>query len=215
MEKRIGRSGVLWSRPTAARPGGNLLVMLHGATSSERDPFEQLVPLLPEDLIVSSPRGPVEEGGGYSWVSSEQSARATTDNAVAAVGNEIARSVLVWLDTLPAFETVGILGASQGACVAFQLLRAAPSRFDYAINLSGYLLPGSEEGDLDLRRNKPPVFWGRGDVDDVIPENYISRTAIWLRLHSTLTERIYEMGHNVSPAELDDVAAFVGQQVGH
>jgi phospholipase/carboxylesterase len=148
-------------------------------------------------------------------VSSEQSARATTDNAVAAVGNEIASSVLFWLNTLPAFETVGILGASQGACVAFQLLRAAPSRFEYAINLSGYLLPGWEEGDLDLRRDKPPVFWGRGDVDDVIPENYISRTAIWLRQHSTLTERIYEMGHNVSPAELDDVAAFVGEQVGH
>ncbi len=215
MAEGVGQSGVLWSRPKAAWPGGNMLVMLHGATSSERDPFERLVPLLPEDLIVSSPRGPVAEGGGYSWVSSEQRASATTENDIAALGNAIARSVLDWLDTLPALETIGILGASQGACVAFQMLRAAPSRFDYAINLSGYSLPGSEEGDTELQRSQPPVFWGRGDFDDVIPQDYISRTGIWLRQHSTLTERTYEMGHDVSPAELDDVAAFVDKQIGH
>ena len=94
------------------------------------------------------------------------------------------------------------------------MLRTAPSRFDYAINLSGYSLPGSEEGDLELQCSKPPVFWGRGDFDEVIPQDYISRTAIWLRQHSTLTERTYEMGHNVCPAELDDVAGFVDEQIG-
>lgn len=214
MAEGIGQSGVLWSTPKAARLGGNLLVMLHGAASSERDPFARLVPLLPEDLIVSSPRGPVAEGDGYSWVSPEKRASATTDSDVAAVGNEVARAVLDWLDTLPTFATIGILGASQGACVAIQMLRAAPSRFDYAINLSGYSLPGSGEGDLELQRNRPPVFWGRGDFDEVIPQDYISRTAIWLRQHSTLTERTYEMGHNVCPAELDDVAGFVDEQVG-
>jgi phospholipase/carboxylesterase len=156
----------------------------------------------------------VAEGDGYSWVSPETRASATTDTDVAAVGNEIARSVLGWLDTLPAFETVGILGASQGACVGFQLLRAAPSRFAYAINLSGYSLPGSEEGDRELQRGRPPVFWGRGDFDEVIPEDYISRTAHWLRRHSTLTERTYAMGHDVCPAELNDVAAFVDEQLG-
>ena len=44
------------------------------------------------------------------------------DSDLAALGNAIARSVLDWLDTLPAFETIGILGASRGgACVAFQV----------------------------------------------------------------------------------------------
>ena len=49
----------------------------------------------------------------------------------------------------------------------------------------------------------------------MIPQDYISRTGIWLRQHSTLTERTYEMGHNVCSAELDDVAAFVDEQIGH
>ena len=43
-----------------------------------------------------------------------ETASATTDRDVAAVGNEIARAVLDWLDTLLTFETIGILGASQG-----------------------------------------------------------------------------------------------------
>ena len=102
MADAVGHSGVLWSRPRAAQAGRNLLVMLHGATSSERDPFDRLVPLLREDLSVVAPRGPVAEGDGYSWVSPETRASATTDTDVAAVGNEIARSVLGWLDTLPA-----------------------------------------------------------------------------------------------------------------
>ena len=43
------------------------------------------------------------------------------DSDLAGLGNAIARSILDWLDTLAAFETIGILGASQGACVAFQV----------------------------------------------------------------------------------------------
>jgi phospholipase/carboxylesterase len=209
-----GQGGVLWSRPKTAQPGRNLLVLLHGATSNERDPFQRLVPLLPGDLIVASPRGPVPEGDGYSWISPETRASAITDRDVAAVGNQIARSLLAWLDALPTFETLGILGASQGACIALQMLRAAPSRFAYAINLSGYPLPGSERGDLELQRSKPPVFWGRGAVDEVIPKDYVNRTSNWLVQHSTLTERTYEIGHDVSSTELRDVAAFVRTQIG-
>lgn len=141
-------------------------------------------------------------------------ASAVTDLEVAAVGNEIARSFLTWLDDLPAYKSVGVLGASQGACVAFQLLRAAPARFDYAINLSGYSLPGSEEGDPRLQRGRPNVFWGRGLFDKVIPPDYIDRTLSWLRQHSTLTARTYDIGHDVSALELADVAAFVRAQIG-
>ncbi len=53
--------------------------------------------------------------------------------------------------------------------MTFQFIRAVPSRFDYVIDLSGYCLPGSEAGDLELQRTKPAVFWGRGSFDEVIP----------------------------------------------
>jgi phospholipase/carboxylesterase len=210
----IDPAAVMWSAPGTDRGGGDLLVLLHGATSSERDLFRRLVPLLPPNLVVASVRGPVPEGSGFSWISPETRRSATTDSAVAAVGNEVARSVLAWLDRLPAFGSLGLLGASQGACIAFQMLRAAPSRFAYAINLSGYSLPGTEKGDAQLRRRRPPVFWGRGRYDTVIPQDYVERTMDWLGQHSTLTARTYEMGHSDSVAELADVAAFVAANIG-
>lgn len=210
----VGKSGVLWSTSATSESArdGHLLLLLHGATSNERDLFDRLVPLLPPDFTIVSPRGPVQEGDGYSWVPPEVAAQAITDRAVAAVGDSIARSALAWLDTLPAFATVGVLGASQGACIAFQMLRAAPIRLRYVVNLSGYALPSGEDGDRALQRTRPPVFWGHGIFDDVIPPAYIARTAAWLAQHSTLTERTYDIGHNVTASEMADVAAFVEEQ---
>ena len=209
-----GQDEVLWSEePAAASREKHLLVLLHGATSDEHALFDRLAPLLPADVVVVSPRGTVPEGDGYSWASPHDRADARADAAVAALGNSIAQSFLAWLDVIPAFRSVGVLGASQGACIALQALRAAPGRFAYAINLSGYSLPGAEVGDRELRRRKPDVFWGRGLFDEVIPTDYVDRTARWLPRHSTLTERIYDIGHDVCAAELDDVAAFVSARI--
>lgn len=213
MAEPIDPSAVLWSAPESVRRGRDLLVLLPGAASSERDLFGRLVPLLPAGLVVAAVRGPVPEGNGYSWFSPETRRTAVSDRAVAAAGNDVARSVLSWLDRLPAFGSVGVLGVSQGACVALQVLRAAPSRLDYAINLSGYSLPGTEDGDAVLRRTKPPVFWGRGRFDTVIPADYVERTRHWLSQHSTLVARVYDIGHTESDDELADVAGYVGARV--
>jgi phospholipase/carboxylesterase len=210
----IGGDVVLWSEePAAASREKQLLVLLHGATSDERDLFDRLVPLLPANVIVASPRGPVPEGGGYSWASPQDRVEAQTDAKVAALGNSIAGSFLAWLDAIPVFRSVGVLGASQGACIALQALRKAPGCFAYAINLSGYCLPGMEDGDRELQRRRPDVFWGRGRLDELIPTDYVERTARWLPRHSVLTERVYEIGHDICAAELDDVAAFVSARV--
>jgi phospholipase/carboxylesterase len=54
------------------------------------------------------------------------------------------------------------------------------------------------------------VFWGRGDQDRVIPPLLVESTRWWLRRHTDLTERVYPgLSHNVSVAELADLAAFV------
>lgn len=210
----IGRNVVLWSEdPAAASHAKHLLVLLHGATSDEHDLFDRLTPLLPADVVVASPRGPVPDGDGYSWASPQDRTDATSDGEVAALGNSIAQSFLAWLDSVPTFRSVGLLGASQGACIALQALRAAPGRFAYAVNVSGYCLPGTEGGDRELLSRRPDVFWGRGRFDEVIPTDYVTRTATWLPRHSTLTERIYDIGHDISEAELDDIAAFVSARV--
>ena len=112
---------------------------------------------------------------------------------------------------LPPFQSVGLLGVSQGAVLALHLLRLEPARFSYALNLSGYVLAGEEVGDAELRQRRPPVFWGRGEYDCVIPSSYVERTEKWLPLHSTVTANVYPVGHEESAPELADAAAFVRQ----
>ena len=120
-------------------------------------------------------------------------------------------AVVAWLDALETPPAqIGLLGFSQGGVMAIELMRRQPERFSFVVNLSGFVYEGEREGDVALAESLPPVFWGRGTLDEVITEAAIVRTTDWLPAHSTLSGRIYEgLGHAVSPQELTDVAGFV------
>ena len=202
---KLDADAVLWSAPESERASRPLLVLLHGYGSHEGDLFG-LSPRLPLEPVIASLRAPLRENGGNAWFSLGPE---TVGNPDSELANEAADAVLEWLDTLEN-TSVGLLGFSQGAAVALQLLRRAPERFDAVIALSGFVVAGTEPGDDVLRTTRPPVFWGRGTADRVIPAEGIDRTAQWLPTHATVTERIYEdLGHSVSVAELADINAFL------
>jgi phospholipase/carboxylesterase len=91
-----------------------------------------------------------------------------------------------------------------------QLLRAAPDRFAYGVTLAGFVATREHAGDAALAEAAPPVFWGRGTHDTVIPAAAVQLTGEWLPAHATLTGRIYEgLGHAVSAQALADVSAFI------
>ena len=85
-------------------PGGGLVVGLVVAQAAVEDPDE-----------------PVGEGSEGLVVGVAGCAVPVVVGAGARGAIQRGRSVLDWLDTLAAFETIGILGASRGACVAFQV----------------------------------------------------------------------------------------------
>jgi phospholipase/carboxylesterase len=126
-----------------------------------------------------------------------------------------AAAVLEWLDAAaPDVARVGLVGFSQGASVALQALRLAPTRFAFAVNLSGYAAPGALAGDAELAARSIPVFWGRGDRDDVIPPALVAHTTQWLPAHSDLSGRVYPgLTHSVSDEELADVRVFLDKQL--
>ncbi|GAB3607830.1 dienelactone hydrolase family protein [Conyzicola nivalis] len=202
----IDPSAVIWSAPERERAGRPLLVLLHGFGSHEGDLFG-LSPQLPLGPVIASLRAPLDAGqGGFAWAPLSRQADAAT---VAKGADEVAVALLEWLATTES-TSVGLLGFSQGAAVAMQLLRNAPERFAFAVNLSGFAVPDDNAGDAELARVSPPVFWGRGTADQVITPDLIAYTQQWLPEHSTLTERIYEdLPHSISRPELDDVNAFI------
>lgn len=208
----IDPTAVMWSAPADERAARPLLVLLHGYGADERDLWG-LVPHLPEAFVVASVRAPFAApwpAPGYSWYPID--ALATRDPAgVTAAG----ASLLAWLDDEAAdAASIGVLGFSQGASVAIQAMRLNPSRLAFAINLSGYAAPGDLEHDAALSTLRPPVFWGRGTNDDVIPPALVAHTTMWLPEHVELSGRVYQgLTHSISEAELADVRAFLDARV--
>lgn len=198
---------VIWSAPEDERAGRPLLVLMHGKGSDERD-LAGLVGRLPADFVMASVRALLPDGPGFSWFVGHAPGSPSQDEVDAA-----ADAVLAWLAGVATDDpAVGVLGFSQGGAMAVHLLRRAPERVEFAVNLSGFVVEAVEPGDELIARH--PVFWGRGDVDLVIPPAAIERTAGWLPAHVDLTAIVYPgLAHSISGDELDDIAAFLAARL--
>jgi phospholipase/carboxylesterase len=184
---------VSWSRPPTA--GDDLLILLHGFEGTEHD-LEGRFPDLPKSVVTASLRAPTEQDAGHAWFLDDYGVKDAVDD------------VLGWLDSQTGFATVGVLGLSQGGAMALELLRKAPERFAYAIQLSGILL--GLDAAPRLAELRPPVFSGHGDLDEIVPAPDVAATNEWLAAHTDLTIGDYVgMGHWISVAEASDVCAFI------
>lgn len=204
----IDSSVTLWS--PEPREGKPLLVLLHGYGADERDLFG-LIPYLPEGIAVAAVAAPLTPPWpmpGRSWYAID-----SLDTRDAAGITLAAEALLAWLEGAAAdAPSVALLGFSQGAAVSLQALRLDPSRVDAVVALSGYAAPGELPHDAVLQEQRPPVFWGRGTHDDVIPVPLIDHTAEWLPAHAALSGRVYQgLTHSISEQELADVHVFLTQ----
>lgn len=205
----IDESAIVWSAPDGERAGRPLILLLHGYGSHEGDLFG-LAPYLPLDVVIASLRAPRPAGPGFAWYDLDPELNASRIDG----GDAAARGILHWLDTQKP-SSVGIIGFSQGGAMAVHLLRHAPERFAWAVSLAGFVLEGDAPADARLAAQRPPVFWGRGTADEVIPSRFIEHAQQWLPNHVELTERIYEgLGHGISESELNDVLAFMRERRG-
>jgi len=201
---RIDDAAALSAGPADA---DSVLLLLHGRGADEHDLLPLAEALRLPDRVVAL-RGPVPWEAGRAW------AEPLAGDGGGVGLDEAAGAVLDWLDRESAAgrgpKRIRLLGFSQGGAVALQLLRAAPERFAAVVLLSGFLATIDGPGDEELARLRPPVLWGRGAIDPVIPAHAIKLTRQWLEQHATLDERVYPMlGHGVAEAELADVAAFL------
>jgi phospholipase/carboxylesterase len=180
---------------------------MHGWSYDEQHLF-QFRNKLSAELVIASVRAPHPEAGGYAWFPSRGNPIGDPRPPVAA---RAVGAVLEWLDELTFKPTsIGLLGFSQGGAMVLQLMRTRPESFDYGVNLAGFVVNDVQSGDAALARLQPPIFWGRGQQDSVIPQRAIDRTQAWMSKHSHATTRVYEhLDHDVAGKEVKDFADFV------
>lgn len=202
---------VLWSAPEPQRAGRPLIVLMHGWSYDERHLF-RFAPAFPGDMVVASVRAPYAEAGGYARFPSRGNPIGDPQPRVA---NDATEAVLAWLDALPPASSTGLLGFSQGGAMVLQLMRRDPGRFDYGVQLAGFVVGDAQPGDEVLARTRPPVFWGRGERDRVIPRHAIARTQSWMEAHTSQQTVTYRgLGHDVAGREVTDFVTFVDRQFG-
>lgn len=201
---RLDESAMAWSVPEGERAGRPFLLALHGHNGDEHQ-LRPAAEALPRELVIVTPRAPYLEPGGWSWF-------ALTESEGPDAAASVARELLSWVDRQTGYSSYGILGLSQGAAMAMALMRAAPTRFDYGVQLSGFAIDTSP--DAALAAVRPPMFSAHGDLDDVIPSDRVADTSRFLREHTNLTEKRYpNLGHAIDPVEVADAAAFVRAQL--
>ncbi len=204
----IDAEAVRWSHPESERRGRPLVLLLHGVGSHEGD-LTGLVPHLSPAFVYASLRAPLTHGDGWSWYPLSQ-----PGSPAYAPVDEAADAVLRFVDGLgDAHPTVGLLGFSQGGSLSLQLLRKRPAGFAFAVVLAGFVVPGAPDGvDAGVAAVRPPVLYGRGDADAVIPADAVERTGAWLTEHTDAELTVYPgLTHGIAQEELDDVNAFLAK----
>ena len=182
-------------------------VLLHGFGSDEGD-LASIGRAVLDDLPWLSPRGMIDlPHGGAAWFPIS-----TPGMPDPASVNDATGSLWDWIDeTVGSAAVIVPIGFSQGGLMATQLLRTRPARVAATVVMGGFVQAAVQPADEQLSAQRPAVFWGRGEDDQVITAAAVARTSDWLPGHSTLTARTYpRLAHSISPAELADVRAFLG-----
>lgn len=109
-------------------------------------------------------------------------------------------------------DRIGLLGFSQGACLALEFAARHATRYAAVVGLSGGLIgPPGTPRDYAGRFDGTKVFLGCSDVDAHIPLARVHETTeVYRRLGADVIERIYPgMSHVVSPDEVDVVRTIL------
>ena len=107
---------------------------------------------------------------------------------------------------------VGLMGFSQGACLAQEFAARHARRYAAIVGLSGGLIgPPGTPRDYPGTFGGTPVFLGCSDIDPHIPLSRVKESAgIFRGMGANVDERIYpRMGHTVNADEIEAVSALL------
>lgn len=103
------------------------------------------------------------------------------------------------------FDRIGLIGFSQGACLALESAARHPRRYGFIAGLSGALIGPLDRPRLPFDLAGTPVLVACADNDPHIPINHVEESArVLSRSGAAVTKQIFPgAGHKVYSAEVD------------
>ena len=187
-----------------ARQARLALILVHGRGGSAEDLLALASELQFDDILYVAPQAAEHTWYPYSFLSPMERNEPGLRSGLSKISGLI--ESLHHEGMSP--DRLGLLGFSQGACLALEYAARHARRYAAVIGLSGGVIgpPGTPReytGSLD----GTPVFLGCSDVDPHIPVERVHESAdVFRRLHGDVDARIYPgMGHLVNEDELQAI----------
>jgi predicted esterase len=187
--------------PSAARL---TVILLHGRGASAADILALAREFRVDDVAYVAPQAAGSTWYPYSFLAPIHQNEPCLGSALRLVENLV---VTLEQEQIAA-NRIGLLGFSQGACLALESAARHPRRYAAVVGFSGGLIgpPGTPRG-YSGTFDGAPVFLGCSDIDPHIPIERVHETAdVFRRMGAVVDERIYpNMGHTVQRDEIDAV----------
>jgi predicted esterase len=184
------------------------LVMVHGRGASADDILDLATQLPHEGVAFFAPQAADHTWYPYRFTEPIERNEPWLSSALGVLASLVARIE----DAGFSSDRIGLLGFSQGACLALEFAARNPRRWGGVFGLSGGLIgpPGTVWPDLGSLAGTP-VFLGCSDVDPHIPWRRVEESAARLgELGADVTLRQYPgMAHTINRDELAHVRAGI------
>lgn len=197
-------------QPKVSTPRQELIILLHGLGSNERDLF-QFADQLPAEALVISVRAPITlSEGSYAWFHVDLSTGKRVINAADA--EQSRKTFIRFIGELKSIYTfdpakIYLCGFSQGAILSYSVGLTQPDLVHGIGILSGRLLDEVKPGIASQEKLKNlHVFVSHGKSDDVVPVDLARNSVLYLRktLNIEVDYHEYNAAHQITPQMLED-----------
>lgn len=195
-----------------------VIIILHGYGANERDLFD-IARSYDGRFLSFALRGTHSKDGACWWYDIEWSNDSIKKHNYDQLKESKAKIFSFISQACKAYRAdsnkVYIMGFSQGAIIAYDMLLSKPQKIKGIVALSGRLLPETKGiKPVGLKPGTNTCFIGHGYSDNIIKPVESEKAAAYLKgVNVKVTAKTYQMPHSISGDELNDIKQFLKKQL--